>query len=70
MAPGIVADAMEVEEAGEQVLNLIREVSSVCDQNPVYYPVVQRGGSLWVEAGYDAGPVDELEAGLVEWGAG
>jgi hypothetical protein len=66
MAPGMVADAIEVEEAGERVLNLIREVLSSSETNSVYTPVVQRGGSRWAEAVYDAGPVEELEAGWVE----
>jgi hypothetical protein len=66
-APDIVADAIEVEEGGEQSLNLIREVWSLLYENSVYTPVVQRGGSLWVGAVDDAGPAEELEAGLVEW---
>jgi hypothetical protein len=45
MAPGMAADAIGVEEAGKQVLNLIREVLSLSDQNSVHSPVVQRGGS-------------------------
>jgi hypothetical protein len=67
MAPDVVADAIEVEEGGEQVLNLIREVLSLSYGNSAYTPVVEWGGSGWVEAVHDDGRVEELEAGLVEW---
>jgi hypothetical protein len=70
MAPDVVADAIEVEEGGEQVLDLVREALSLSYENSVYTPVVQRGGSGWVEAVHDDGPVEELEAGLVEWVGG
>jgi hypothetical protein len=69
VAPDVVADAIGAEEGGEQALNLIREVLSL-HENSVYAPVVERGGSGWVEAVHDDGPVEELEAGLVEWVGG
>jgi hypothetical protein len=70
MAPDVVADAIEVEESGEQALNLIRGVLSLSYENSLCTPVVQRGGSGWVEAVHDDGRVEELEAGLVEWVGG
>ena len=39
MAPGMAADAIGVEEAGKQVLNLIREVLSLSDENSVHPPL-------------------------------
>ncbi len=53
-----------VEEGGERVPNLLREVWSLSYENSVHTRVVQRGGSPWAEAVHDAGPVEELEAGL------